>query len=60
MRPRGGFVPARAKREGFAFDDAIEAVFERFSVVWPPDAGDAPMPHRRHRDVVGDAGDAGA
>ncbi len=30
----------QAAREGFAFDDSIETVFERFSVVWPLDVAD--------------------
>jgi len=30
----------QAGREGFAFDDAIETLFERFSVVWPLDVAD--------------------
>ena len=30
----------QAAREGFAFDDSIETVFERFTVVWPPAAAD--------------------
>ena len=29
----------RAKREGFTFDESMPAVFERFTLVWPP--GDA-------------------
>jgi uncharacterized protein YhfF len=30
----------QAAREGFACDDAIETVFERFTVVWPLDVAD--------------------
>jgi uncharacterized protein YhfF len=30
----------QAAREGFAFHDRIETVFERFAVVWPPEAAD--------------------
>jgi uncharacterized protein YhfF len=30
----------QAAREGFAFDDTIETVFERFTVVWPLAAAD--------------------
>lgn len=29
------FFKRQAEREGFAFHDAIETVFERFTVVWP-------------------------
>ncbi len=35
------FFARQAKRDGFAFDDRIETVFERFTVVWPPDAADS-------------------
>ncbi|MGH6927632.1 MAG: ASCH domain-containing protein [Dongiaceae bacterium] len=34
------FFARQAAREGFAFHDRIEAVFERFTVVWPPEAAD--------------------
>ncbi len=47
------YFARQAEREGFAFDDAIETVFERFTVVWPPDAADALVPHRRHHDRGG-------
>ncbi len=30
------YFTRRAKAEGFAFDPTMPAVFERFSVVWPP------------------------
>ena len=30
----------KAAREGFAFDDTIATVFERFTVVWPPEIAD--------------------
>ena len=33
------YFSARARAEGFAFDDSMPAVFERFILVWPP--GDA-------------------
>jgi uncharacterized protein YhfF len=33
------YFSRRAKAEGYAFDDSMPAVFERFTVVWPP--GDA-------------------
>lgn len=31
---------AQARREGFEMVEAIETVFERFEVVWPPDIAD--------------------
>jgi uncharacterized protein YhfF len=34
------FFARQAAREGFAFHDRIETVFERFTVVWPPEAAD--------------------
>lgn len=34
------YFAAKAVREGFAFDDRMPAVFERFALVWPPDAAD--------------------
>lgn len=37
-----GYFRRRAAREGFEFHDRIEAVFERFEVVWPPDLADRP------------------
>lgn len=36
----------QARREGFEMHDGIEVVFERFQVVWPPEAADA-KPARR-------------
>jgi uncharacterized protein YhfF len=33
------YFSARARQEGYAFDDSLPAVFERFTLVWPP--GDA-------------------
>ncbi|MDE2143641.1 MAG: ASCH domain-containing protein [Elusimicrobia bacterium] len=30
----------QAAREGFDFHDGLETVFERFQVVWPPEAAD--------------------
>jgi hypothetical protein len=33
------YFAARAKAENFTFDEAMPAVFERFTLVWPP--GDA-------------------
>lgn len=34
------YFARQAQREGFAFDDSIEAVFERFTIVWPPEVAD--------------------
>ena len=33
----------RAAREGFVMHDRIETVFERFEIVWPPEAADRDM-----------------
>jgi uncharacterized protein YhfF len=30
------YFTARARAEGFAFDETMPAVFERFTLVWPP------------------------
>src|SRR4051812_48097348 len=34
------YFGARAAREGFVFSDSMPAVFERFSLVWPPECAD--------------------
>lgn len=34
------YFSRQAEREGFAFDDGILTVFERFTVVWPPEIAD--------------------
>jgi len=34
------YFARRAKAEGFAFDAGMPAVFERFTVVWPPEHAD--------------------
>jgi uncharacterized protein YhfF len=34
------YFTARAAAEGFAFDPAMPAVFERFTLVWPPEHAD--------------------
>ena len=34
------YFSRRAKAEGFAFDPSMPAVFERFTMVWPPDYAD--------------------
>jgi hypothetical protein len=33
------YFQAQARSQGFIFDEAMVAVFERFTLVWPP--GDA-------------------
>ena len=38
------FFGRRAAAEGFAMHDAIETMFERFEVVWPPEIADRVMP----------------
>jgi uncharacterized protein YhfF len=38
----GRWFRRQAGREGFVFHDEIETVFERFEVVWPPEAADRP------------------
>ena len=42
------YFAARARAEGFAFDSSMPAVFERFTLVWPP----------AHADPEGPAADA--
>jgi uncharacterized protein YhfF len=34
------YFVARAVTEGFTFDESMPAVFERFTVVWPPEHAD--------------------
>ncbi len=34
------YFARQAEREGFVFDDDIQTVFERFTIVWPPDVAD--------------------
>jgi uncharacterized protein YhfF len=34
----------QAAREGFAMHDGIAVIFERFTLVWPPEHADAPRP----------------
>jgi len=34
------YFAARAKAEGFVFADSMPAVFERFTLVWPPEHAD--------------------
>ncbi len=38
------YFTARAKAEGFAFDETMQAVFERFTLVWPPADADPEGP----------------
>jgi uncharacterized protein YhfF len=40
----GRYFTARAEAEGFAFDDSMPAVFERFTLVWPPEYADPEGP----------------
>jgi uncharacterized protein YhfF len=40
LRVHHAFFGREAKRLGIAFHDGIETVFERFTVVWPPEAAD--------------------
>jgi uncharacterized protein YhfF len=34
------YFARQAERQGFAFHDRIETIFERFALVWPPEAAD--------------------
>ena len=36
------YFASQAAREGFEMSDTIETVFERFEIVWPPEAADRP------------------
>lgn len=36
LRMHNSFYSALAEREGFIYDDNMPAVFERFTIVWPP------------------------
>jgi len=48
LRAHRAYFARQAAREGFAFDDTIDTVFERFDLVWPPDAvGIGAIPPRR-------------
>jgi len=38
------YFAARAVAEAFAFDDSMPTVFERFTLVWPPDHADPEEP----------------
>jgi uncharacterized protein YhfF len=38
------YFTARAQAEGFAFDESAPAVFERFTLVWPPEFADPEEP----------------
>ena len=40
LRLHRAYFTAQAEREGFAFDDSIETVFERFTIVWPKEIAD--------------------
>jgi uncharacterized protein YhfF len=41
LRGHRSYFSRQAAREGFDFHDRIETVFERFTIVWPPDVADA-------------------
>jgi uncharacterized protein YhfF len=41
LRAHISFYSALAGRDGFAFDPGMMAVFERFTIVWPPAIADA-------------------
>jgi uncharacterized protein YhfF len=41
------YFAARAKAEGFTFDKSMQAVFERFTLVWPPQYADPQSAVRR-------------
>jgi uncharacterized protein YhfF len=41
LRAHNGFYHALAEREGFTYDDGMLAVFERFTIVWPPEHADS-------------------
>ncbi|BAV99443.1 ASCH domain-containing protein [Lysobacter enzymogenes] len=41
LRGHRDYFSAQARREGFAFDDGIAVVFERFRIVWPLRLADA-------------------
>ncbi|MBP2329602.1 uncharacterized protein YhfF [Kibdelosporangium banguiense] len=38
------YLAREAAREGYPFEDSIMTVFERFTVVWPPELADSPAP----------------
>ena len=40
LRMHNNYYQALAAREGFAYDDSMPAVFERFTIVWPPQHAD--------------------
>ena len=35
------YFSSRSVAEGFVFDESMPAVFERFTLVWPPEEADA-------------------
>lgn len=41
------YFTARAKAEGFAFDESMPAVFERFTLVWPAEYADPQSAEQR-------------
>lgn len=40
LQAHRAFFERQAEREGFVFRDDIDAVFERFTVIWPPEVAD--------------------
>ena len=43
------YFTAQAKAQGFSFDDSMLAVFERFTLVWPPEHADPQSAVQRSR-----------
>ncbi len=41
LRAHTRYYSALAARDGFAFSDSMPAVFERFTIVWPPEHADS-------------------
>lgn len=41
LRMHNKYYRALAEREGFTYDDDMPAVFERFTIVWPPEYADS-------------------
>jgi uncharacterized protein YhfF len=40
LRAHRAYFKRQAAREGFEFHDRIETIFERFTIVWPPEVAD--------------------
>ena len=41
LRMHVSYYTALAEREGFTFDEGMTTVFERFTIVWPPEYADS-------------------